>query len=192
MWHQPNSATERARWPPRPAHPLKDDRRRPSFQAIALQPFSQLTRMRQGAIEVWHYWVFIGYSPWQWRAFPGRVPKSRVAVHQTYNPRGNPGALVLGREDRPGRAPGQSEYLCLCAKRNKSGSDQRFANLADLGRKWQSKAAIRSTPTSGRAVTRSGFFGPYFSGGFAVTGSGSIYQAMEQHQFDGSVCGPKK
>src|ERR1700730_10258337 len=37
---QPNSATECAQWPRRPAHPPKDDRRRPSFQAIALQPLS--------------------------------------------------------------------------------------------------------------------------------------------------------
>jgi hypothetical protein len=32
------------------------------------------------------------------------------------------------------RASGQFEHLCLRVKRNKSGSDQRFADLADLGR----------------------------------------------------------
>jgi hypothetical protein len=59
--HQPNSATERAQWPRRPAHPPKDDRRRPSFQAIALQPLSRQAQCSHGdenAIGVWHYWGF--------------------------------------------------------------------------------------------------------------------------------------
>jgi hypothetical protein len=55
------SATERAQWPRRPAHPPKDDRRRPLFQAIALQSLSrkaQNSHWRQDAIGVWHYWDF--------------------------------------------------------------------------------------------------------------------------------------
>src|SRR3984893_12333114 len=58
---QPNSATERAQWPRRPAHPLKDDRRRPSIQAIAMQPLSRQAQSSHGdenAIGVWHYWGF--------------------------------------------------------------------------------------------------------------------------------------
>src|ERR1700738_2551842 len=58
---QPNSATERAQWPRRPAPPLKDDRRRPSFQAIALQPLSRQLQCSHGdenAMGVGHYWGF--------------------------------------------------------------------------------------------------------------------------------------
>src|ERR1700730_6157722 len=72
------------------------------------------------------------------RVFHDFRPNKRGEPLRTQHPTddlcGDPGALVLGREDRPGRAPRQSEHLGLCVKRNKSGSDQRFANLADLGR----------------------------------------------------------
>jgi hypothetical protein len=54
--------------------------------------------------------------------------------HPADDPRGEPGSLVFRREDGPGGAAGQSECLCLCIERNKSGSYQGFANLPDLGR----------------------------------------------------------
>jgi hypothetical protein len=67
--------------------------------------------------------VFYDFRPNKWR-------ERLRTQHPADDPCRDPGALVLSREDPPGRASGQSKYLGLCIKRNKSGSDQRFANLA--------------------------------------------------------------